>query len=170
MGGGVYLPGIGRVRGSHGRSSVLSRRGTHAARTGSTGHTGRARGAVRRCEALQGAACARHTRPVRRLSCTNWRAGRRAEGSLRAERRAPVYYSRRERLAERKAQLGDEAALAELKAEIVAAETDAEAEAGAEAGAEAEAEGEVLLRARTRLWLLNRDGVINQVLRSTVLL
>ena len=79
-----------------------------------------------------------------------------------------MYYSRRERLAERKAQLGDEAALAELKAEIVAAETDAEAEA--DAGAEAEAEAEVLLRARTRLWLLDRDGVINLVLRSTVLL
>ena len=48
--------------------------------------------------------------------------------------------------------MGDEAALAELQASIRAADAEAEARAAASA----------LLRGRPRLWLVGRDGVINE--------
>ena len=57
-----------------------------------------------------------------------------------------------QRLAERKAAVGDEAALAELEASI--------------RGTEARAAARALLKARPALWLLDRDGCINEDIGS----
>ena len=76
----------------------------------------------------------------------------RAWSSAGSSKMAAALQEGRERLAERKAEVGDEAALAELQVSIRAADAEAEARAAASA----------LLRGRPRLWLVGRDGVINE--------
>ena len=76
----------------------------------------------------------------------------RAWSSAGSSKMAAALQEGRERLAERKAEVGDEAALAELQASIRAADAEAEARAAASA----------LLRGRPRLWLVGRDGVISE--------